>query len=440
MKKTFKRRTINGHNFQLLTLPGTDLFKFEVVNMFGAHIERVIEKSIYQNVYGISHFIEHLGFRATRDYTTEELMEMLKIHGSYNASTDHNRINYWFKTNTERAATAINLVCNYAFNDLTKISEEEFETEKKVVYNEAKRYADDDQTMFYFNMETTACGYHPEDNVIGIPETIDTFTLADAIEVKRIFLELGNRGCQTFNITYDPSVISEEEVIGLVEHELKTWTIETDDDRLDNIFKDYINRLGQPCIGEFTIPNESEQAMTAIMMDVIDTDIIAARLGNGFLTSYSKSSLNDLIREKNGLTYGVHLYEDTIAYYPYTLFACDVTRGTEDLMMSLFEQSINESADAFDEDEYNKLMDTIRLKRTLSFIDQQKYDAFHWMSIMYPYLVEKYKEWYENDLDDAYNKLELEVASYESIKNYIERVRSAVNTKTYSILTNKGIE
>ncbi len=82
MNKTFRRITQNGRRFQLLTLPGANLYKFEIINLYGANIEREIEKSLGTNVYGLSHFIEHLGFRAPKDFSTNTLMDLLKTEGT----------------------------------------------------------------------------------------------------------------------------------------------------------------------------------------------------------------------------------------------------------------------------------------------------------------------------------------------------------------------
>ena len=97
----------------------------------GSNIEKVYENRHNKNVYGISHLVEHLSFRSPKDYTSEELLEKLKSEGTYNASTDHDRINYWFKTTTDRTKLAINLISNVALNNLSKISDEEFQIEKK---------------------------------------------------------------------------------------------------------------------------------------------------------------------------------------------------------------------------------------------------------------------------------------------------------------------
>jgi len=72
--KTFKTVTRNGIKFNLLTLPETNFFKIEVINKYGSNVERVIKDKTGKNVYGISHFIEHLAFRSPKDYSTQELL------------------------------------------------------------------------------------------------------------------------------------------------------------------------------------------------------------------------------------------------------------------------------------------------------------------------------------------------------------------------------
>lgn len=69
--KTFKTVTRKGRELNLLTLPDTNSFKFEIINHYGLNIERVVKNKTKKNIYGISHFIEHLRFKSTKDYTTE---------------------------------------------------------------------------------------------------------------------------------------------------------------------------------------------------------------------------------------------------------------------------------------------------------------------------------------------------------------------------------
>jgi len=161
-----------------------------------------------------------LGLKSTKDYTTEELLKIGKNEGVFNASTGYDRINYWFRSTGENTDLAIKSVCNVALNDLTKVTEQEFATERDVVSNEAKRAHDEAQMMFYRNSTSSLVGYENEDNTIGSPDTIDTFTLEDAIVVKNIFLT-NNRS--SYNIVYDNKFITEDEILNKVISELSKY-------------------------------------------------------------------------------------------------------------------------------------------------------------------------------------------------------------------------
>lgn len=431
MKRTFKTKKINNRKYNILTLPGTNFFKFEVVNMYGSIIERIYKDRTGRNVYGLSHLVEHLSFRDTKDYSSKELLNLINSEGSYNASTDATRINYWFQTTMDKAFLGINLVSNFAFNDLTRISQEEFETEKKVVYNEAKRYADDDQTMFAFNIYPAVNELHPEDNIIGIPETIDTFTLEDAIALKDIFLQNSD---VFYNITYDPEILTENEIISQIEYELLRFKHSP---LYEDVSKElYSSYLKRPQIKKYTINNESEQRLTAINLDIVSNKIVS-NAGNEYLARYAgETSLNDVIREQNGLTYGIDLYTHNMDYRDYVTFGCDVSEGSEKLMMELFEKSINDSVDTFTAEAYKKYMNTRKLKRTLDLLNQKNYNFWINLSIWNPEIMEFLKDIASEDLDRAYDELDNILCTEENIREYLSTFRSAVNDKNYSLVTN----
>ena len=431
MKRIFKTKKINNRNYNILALPGTNFFKFEVVNMYGSIIERIYKDRTGRNVYGLSHLVEHLSFRDTKDYSSKELLNLINSEGSYNASTDATRINYWFQTTMDKAFLGINLVSNFAFNDLTRISQEEFETEKKVVYNEAKRYADDDQTMFAFNIYPAVNELHPEDNIIGIPETIDTFTLEDAIALKDIFLQNSD---VFYNITYDPEILTENEIISQIEYELLRFKHSP---LYEDVSKElYSSYLKRPQIKKYTINNESEQRLTAINLDIVSNKIVS-NAGNEYLAIYAgETSLNDVIREQNGLTYGIDLYTHNMDYRDYVTFGCDVSEGSEKLMMELFEKSINDSVDTFTAEAYKKYMNTRKLKRTLDLLNQKNYNFWINLSIWNPEIMEFLKDIASEDLDRAYDELDNILCTEENIREYLSTFRSAVNDKNYSLVTN----
>ena len=431
MKRTFKTKKIAGKNYNILALPGTNFFKFEIVNMYGSIVERIYQDRTGRNVYGLSHLVEHLSFRATKDYSSKELLNIINSEGVYNASTDTTRINYWFQTTMEKSSLGIKLVLNYALNDLTKISQEEFDIEKKVVYNEAKRYADDDQNMFAFNLYPTMTELHPEDNIIGIPETIDTFSLEDAIALKSIFLQNAE---VFYNITYDPEILTENEIVEQIEYELSRFKHYP---KIEDISKElYSSYLKRPSNKKYISDNESAQMLTAINLDVVDNKIIADA-GNDYLARYAKdTSLNDVIREQHGLTYGIDLYTHNIDYRDYVMFGCDVSKGSEELMMKLFEQSINDSVDAWSTETYTKYMNTRKLKRTLDLVNQKNYSSWFNLAIWNPEIFKEVKDIASDNIDIAYDKLDNIFCTQENIKEYLESFRYSGNLGRYSLVTN----
>ena len=428
--RTFKQIERNGRKYNFLALPNTEYFKFEIVNLMGSNIEKVYANRYNKNVYGISHLVEHLSFRATKDYSSDELMKVLKSKGTYNASTDHDRINYWFKTTSENTKLAINLVCNFAMNNLENISEEEFKIERKVVQNEAKRYADDDQTMFYFNTEPTLRGYNEEDNVIGIPETIEKFTIADCISIKDLFLQNTD---VYYNITYDPMRNNENEIIDMIDSELNRFEILKLVPACST--QEYKSYIKEPQNKNFYVHCESEQSMHLINFDSVFNSI-TANAGNEYLLQYSQNSLNDIIREKHGLTYSVSLYVYDSDENAYTAFSTDVSKGDEELLMKLLNESISDSVKSFNETAYDEYMKIRKLKRKMRLLNQENYEYWHYLAVRYPNIVNRVKHIIESDLDNGYVALDNLFCSFEKIDEYIKRMKYLLDSGNTGYCTN----
>jgi len=430
--RTFKTITRNGKKFNLLTLPGTNFFKFQIVNEYGANIERVVKEKTGKNVYGISHLIEHLSFKSSKDYTTDEIIKIKKNEGACNAGTSYDRIFYWFETNMSKVDKAIRVICNIALNDLQKVSKDEFEREKKVVFNESKRYHDDDQTMFYFNSIRASLGYEEGDNIIAFPEQVKTLELEDAKDIKNIFIHNNE---YIYNVVYDSELIGEEEMLLKIENELKRFESKPNSEL---IISDEEYRAGLSSIkeGSKSIKNESEQAMTMMAIDTVENMFVSDAACEYLGQIADKTSLNYLIREKNGLTYGLNLYVIEMAYKNYVVFSCDVSKGTEEKMMELFKESIDKSCKAWDTIRHKELVETLDLDRTMENINQKKYSAWFRIALYHPEFIEKHEDMLKNNLDSIYSVIDKDVLTYENIKDAITSINMAVQNNKYGIVTN----
>lgn len=426
--KTFKTVMKNGRTYNFLALPDTNFFKFEIINKFGSNIERVIEEKTGKNLYGISHFIEHLSFKSPKDFTSDELMAIGRNEGNFNASTNHDRINYWFQTTIENIDTAINFVCNVERNDLTKIEANEFNIEKDVVFNEAKRGQDNHQQMFYRDLKSNLLGYHKEDTVIGVPETIDTFTLQDAIDIKNIFLSHNEL---IYNITYDSKCTNEDEIIEKIEKELARFEAHSKK-RYSVDSNEYNSYLKLPINKELKVENESKQAMTGIIIDVIDDSLVMSAVLNYLSTLAVDTSLNDIIRIKNGLTYGLHFYTYNISYKLYANFSCDVTRGNEEKLVELFRESINLTADNFNKEKYDKYMKTMKLKRTIGNLNLSAYEVWFNFAYMQPEVLNPVREILTQNIDEGYKFVDSQIITFEKMNEAMQNIKNMVNNKEYS--------
>ena len=430
--KTFKTLTRNGREFNFLALPDTNFFKFEIINNYGSNVEKAVKAISEKNVYGISHLIEHLSFKSTKDFTTEEFLKVGKNEGVYNAGTHGQYISYWFKTIAENKDLAIKYVCNVALNDLTKISQKEFDIEKSVVYNEAKQAYDDSQMMFYRNYQGALVGYEKEDNTIGRPETIETFSLQDTIDVKNVFL---NSGSYTYNIIYDSLVMNEDEIIEQIELELSRFDAPKKG-RYQIADDEYKKYLKFPRVGEFKLDNDSEQAMTNITIDVIDNTLVSDAALYYLSNLADNTSLDDVIRQKNGLTYSLYFFMDQISYKPYASFLCDVSVGNEQKLIELFIESINASANEFNEEKYEQYMKAAKLKRVTENLNLEAYDIWFYFNSLQAKDLDPVRDLLAENIEEAYDFVNSVIISYEKMKEAIENVRSLVNDGQFGKVTN----
>ncbi len=428
--KTFKQVEVNNRKYNFLDLPGTDYFKFEIVNLRGSEIEKYYNNRYNKNVFGITHFVEHLSFRNTLDYSSDELLSLLKSEGTYNASTDYERVNYWFKTISDNAELAIKLVCNIALNNLAKITEEEFQIEKKVVFNEAKRYADDDATKFWFDSSAVIRGYNIEDTVIGIPETIDTFTLEDSKRIKDILMQ----GEHIFNISYDSDTISQEEIINLIEEQLKRHSILNITDKVSN--EVYNSFIKYPVEGNFIIESEAAQSMQLTLFDVV-TNYVTASACNDYIANYAKDSLEDVIRERAGLTYSLSLYSSYLNDKDYTFFSTDVSEGDEELLFKLFGESLTSSIENWTTEEHERYLKVSNLKRKMNLIDLSNYEYWFTLAVWYPEITYRLKSIISKDLDNGYIALDNLYRTKEKMEIYIKRLLKVFKENNYTRAFNK---
>jgi len=402
MKKTLKKRTIAGIEYTVLDLPNTGIFQYEVVQKMGSNIEKIMKKydSAYnKEVYGVSHLIEHMCFKESRDYTTDDIKQMLKDYGVYNASTSQERVNYYYKGTMEDVEDIISLTNNIAFNDLKKVPQEEFELEREVVFNEAKLYYDDDHAKFSFDETTVTFGLDIRDNILGSLETIMGLELEDLIKIKKIMNVKEN---QAVNIAYDSSVMSEDELLNKISKEIAAYALESSRDKCET-YKEGFPEMKK---GEREIPTDAEQVMYSFTFDMEGHDPMHVSKTLGFLNDFSKHSLTEEVREKRGLTYNIGTGAVRMGRKEYYQVYCNISEGHEKALMEGIKEAMDKTKIELKDENFKKFKKSRNTQRKLAFLNLNSYMRYIWVINENKGFYERYKDELAKDLDGIFEKLD----------------------------------
>lgn len=244
---------------------------------------------------GISHFIEHMLFKGTKDRSAQQIAEAFdSIGGHVNAFTAKEYTCYYARVLDSYKDYALEILTDMFFNSL--FLEEELEREKKVVMEEIKMYEDAPDDHVHDLLAKAFFGNHPLGrSILGTEKHLQSFT-KDTIE-------------EYINHFYTPKnvVIS---IAGNVDKNF-IWRVEemfAGFNRSHQVFE-----RKQPVINsESMIKNkDTEQAHICLGYNglaVNDDSIAGLMILNSALGGGMSSRLFQEIREKRGLAYSVFSY------------------------------------------------------------------------------------------------------------------------------------
>ncbi len=160
----------------------SDLFIITVIIPSGSIYENYGNNK-KKNISGVSHFLEHVLFKHTENYTGNELLkEFTRIGGYYNASTDKDETMFYVKTLSENHQTAVDLLYDIVVKPVFRI--EDIRSEKKVVLEELAQTRDDFYNGVYDDSTATLLApnniYLP--TVIGRKTHLQTSKINDIVK------------------------------------------------------------------------------------------------------------------------------------------------------------------------------------------------------------------------------------------------------------------
>lgn len=248
---------------------------------------------------GISHFIEHMLFKGTKNRSSSDISRDIDFFGGYiNAFTDHDRTCYHVRMPYNNYETGIEVLSDMLINSL--FLNEEIEKERTVIADEIKMYEDSPEDYIYEKlMMKTFSNRGIGRNVLGSIESISKITRD---EILRYF--------STHYLPENAVVVvcgnfDEEKIMDCVEKYFSRWDRKEVDKRVElHTFTPEI----------FVENRDDEQANICIIFDCIGDenpkDYYAVKLISNIFGSSPSSRLFQRIREKEGLCYSVYTAEN----------------------------------------------------------------------------------------------------------------------------------
>ena len=289
---------------------------------------------------GVSHFIEHMMFKGTKNRTSKQLVaEIENLGGVINAFTGRECTCYYVRLLDEHLNIGIDILSDMILN--SKFDEKDIEREKSVIIEELKMYEDSPEDLTYdILLEKVYNNKGIGKNILGSKESIKSMNRDAILDYFEKFYVPENAVlsiCGNFDF---------EETVKLIEDKFENWHGEKPDYNLQN-------EIFNPCIVKKD--RDYEQTNLAICFECENigsssNDVYAIDIINNVLGGSSTSRLFQRIREDEGLVYSIYseqeFYRDKGELGIYASMSTenleDVYRLVKEEIISLNENGITE--------------------------------------------------------------------------------------------------
>lgn len=135
--------------------------------------------------HGLAHFVEHTVFKGTSHRSAWQILNRLdEVGGELNAYTTKEETAIHASFLKEHFDRAVELIADMVFN--SRFPEKEVNKEKEVIIDEIGSYKDNPSELIFDDFEDCAFAGGPlGHNILGTPESVSSFTGADALTFSR---------------------------------------------------------------------------------------------------------------------------------------------------------------------------------------------------------------------------------------------------------------
>lgn len=248
-----------------------------------------------EKLSGISHFIEHMLFKGTKNRTSKEIASTIdNLGGQINAFTSKECTCYYVKLLDEHIDIGLDILSDMFLNPL--FDKEDIEKERQVILEELKMYEDSPEDLVYDLLmegvyKTDALG----GNIIGTKESLDNMNREVISDYFKKYYVASN------SVISISGNFKFEEIVKLIEEKFKN--LNKGDVNIEITTPEF-----HPC---FIAKNkDTEQVNLAISLKAIPLedreDTYALSIINNIFGGSISSRLFQNIRENKGLVYSIY--------------------------------------------------------------------------------------------------------------------------------------
>ena len=248
-----------------------------------------------EKLSGISHFIEHMLFKGTKNRTSKEIASTIdNLGGQINAFTSKECTCYYVKLLDEHIDIGLDILSDMFLNPL--FDKEDIEKERQVILEELKMYEDSPEDLVYDLLmegvyKTDALG----GNIIGTKESLDNMNREIISDYFKKYYVASN------SVISISGNFKFEEIVKLIEEKFKNLN-------KGNVNIEITTPEFHPC---FIAKNkDTEQVNLAISLKAIPLedreDAYALSIINNIFGGSISSRLFQNIRENKGLVYSIY--------------------------------------------------------------------------------------------------------------------------------------
>lgn len=248
-----------------------------------------------EEISGVSHFIEHMLFKGTKNRTSKQIAsEIDNLGGQINAFTSKECTCYYVKLLDSHIDIGIDVLSDMILN--SKFNEDDLDKERSVIIEELKMYEDSPEDLAYDLLTENIYKHDPLGmNIIGTEESLNRLNREKLLDYfNKYYVPNNSVIAISGNFNFD-------EIINKIEEKFKVW-------KKRDVNVDIKKAEFKSCF--LTKNKDIEQVNLAMSLEAVplenDKEVYALAVINTVFGGSISSRLFQKIREEKGLVYSIY--------------------------------------------------------------------------------------------------------------------------------------